>query len=65
MIKSTIEIRKLTADKGMVLTNGKTYGKEVCLGVNSRVEDWVEITEERYQEIKAEQEARDESDNIT
>ena len=56
MIKSTIEIRKLTADKGMVLTNGEAYGKEVCLGVNSRIEDWVEITEERYQEILREQE---------
>lgn len=56
MIKSTIEIRKLTADQGMILTNGKAYGKEVCLGVNSRVEDWYEITEGEYEKIKEQEE---------
>ena len=51
MKQNTIEIIKLTADEGMVLTNGEAYGKEVCLGVNSSPSDWVEITEERYKEI--------------
>lgn len=49
---TTIELRKLTASKGKVLTNGETYGKEIYLGVNDRVENWYEITEEEYQEIQ-------------
>lgn len=56
MKQNTIEIIKLTADEGMVLTNGEAYGKEVCLGVNSSPSDWVEITEAEYQEIRKEQE---------
>ena len=51
MIKSTIEIRKLTADDGFVLTNGVAYGKEVYLGKNDSPENWHEITNEEYQEI--------------
>ena len=48
MTISTIEIKKITASEGMVLTNGKTYssvGGEVYLGVNDRAENWWEIPE--------------------
>ena len=57
MKMTTIELRKLTASDGMVLTNGEAFGKEIYLGVNDSAENWREITEEEYEKIKAEQEA--------
>ena len=52
----TIELKKITASDGMVLTNGNAYGKEIYLGVNDAPENWHEITEEEYNKILAEQE---------
>ena len=57
MKMTTIELRKLTASDGMVLTNGEVYGKEIYLGVNDSAENWHEITEEEYNKILAEKEA--------
>ena len=54
---TTIELRKLTASDGMVLTNGEAFGKEIYLGVNDSADNWHEITEEEYNKILAEQEA--------
>lgn len=48
MTISTIEIKKITASEGMVLTNGTTYssvGGDVYLGVNDSAENWHEIPE--------------------
>ena len=56
MIHSTVTINKITAEEGMILTNGKVYLKEVCLTKNSNASDWVEITEAEYQEILKNQE---------
>lgn len=54
---TTIELRKLTATEGYVLTNGETYSKEIYLGVNDSPDNWHEITEEEYAEVlKAEEE---------
>ena len=53
----TVELRILTASEGMVLTNGETYSKEVYLGVNNSPDNWHEITEEEYNEIRKEQES--------
>lgn len=54
---TTIELRKLTATEGYVLTNGEAYGKEIYLGVNDSPDNWHEITEEEYAEVlKAEEE---------
>ncbi len=41
----------LTADKGMYLTNGETYGRTVILPETARIDDWREITEEEYKSI--------------
>lgn len=49
---TTIELRKLTAAEGMVLTNGEAYGKEIYLGKGDEPENWYEITEEKYKEIQ-------------
>lgn len=49
-------MRKLTANAGMVLTNGNAYGKEVYLGLNDSEESWHEITEEEHNKILEEQE---------
>ncbi len=53
MEKSTIEIIKLTAADGMILTNGDAYGKEVFLGKDDDVSNWREITEAEYEAIMA------------
>ena len=47
-----VEIRKITANEGMVLTNGESFSKEVYLGVNDSPDNWHEITEEEYNTIK-------------
>lgn len=57
MTISTIELRKITASKGMILTNGEAYGEEIYLGINDIPENWHEITIEEYEKIMAEQEA--------
>ena len=53
---TTIELRKLSASKGMTLTNGETYSKEVYLGVNDCPDNWHEITdceaEEKLKELE-------------
>ena len=48
---STIELKKITAAKGKILTNGEIYGKEIFLGVNDTTENWYEITEEEYSAV--------------
>jgi hypothetical protein len=53
---TTIELRKLTATEGYVLTDGETYSKEIYLGVNDKPDNWHEITEEEYAEVLKEQE---------
>lgn len=51
---STIEIKRITASEGHVLTNGEAYssvGGDVYLGKNDSIENWREITEEEYNKI--------------
>jgi hypothetical protein len=58
MIIEEIKLRKMTANRGMVLTNGEAYssiGGSVYLAKNDRPENWHEITEAEYQTILAEQ----------
>lgn len=57
MIETTIEIKKLIASEGMILTNGEVYGREIYLGCNDSAENWHEITSEEYENILAEKEA--------
>ena len=60
---STIELTKITASEGMVLTNGESYsdvGGDVYLGKNDSVENWHEIPKEEYDKIMAEREAENE-----
>ena len=60
MIISTIELRKLTPDEGMVLTNGEAYATgEMYLGCNDSPENWHEITTEEYEAVMAEKEVDD------
>lgn len=52
MLETKIEITKLTASEGHVLTNGEAYGKEIYLGKNDKPENWHEITYAEYAEIE-------------
>jgi hypothetical protein len=52
----TIELKKMMASDGMVLTNGEAYGKEVYLGKNDSAENWHEITDAEYEEVLKQQE---------
>lgn len=54
MKMTTIELRKITASEGMVLTDGEVYSKEVYLGCNDNPDNWHEITEEEYAAIEEE-----------
>ncbi|MBQ0088990.1 MAG: hypothetical protein KBT27_06630 [Prevotellaceae bacterium] len=46
MTTETIEMRKLIASDGCVLTNGESYSKTVILGKFDSPENWKEIPEE-------------------
>ncbi len=56
---STIELKKIEASEGMVLTNGEAYssvGGYVYLAQNASADNWHEISAEEYEKIMAEQE---------
>lgn len=55
MKQETIEIRKLTASKGMTLTNGEAFGKEIYLGKNDTADNWHEITDAEAEELQKEE----------
>ena len=50
MTTENIQLIKLTAADGMVLTDGTSYGKEVYLGINDTADRWTEIPESEVQE---------------
>lgn len=55
MTVSTIEIQKLQASEGKVLTNGTAFssvGGVVYLPENADASNWQEITETEYNEIQ-------------
>ena len=54
-----IEQRILTADEGMYLTDGETYGKTVVLPADADCSAWHEVTEEEYRQA-----VRDETDAL-
>lgn len=56
MKTETIKQIILTADEGMYLTNGETYGKTVVLPESANVNDWSEITEAEYEKATEAQE---------
>ncbi len=65
MIKSTIQITKLTASEGHVLTNGEAYSKEVYLGKNDSPDNWHEITDEELAIIEeAARQRQEETENV-
>lgn len=47
----TITMTKLTANEGMVLTNGEVYGKVIFLASTDKPENYHEIAEEEYNEL--------------
>lgn len=55
MTSQIITQRILTADEGMYLTNGDTFGKTIILPFAEGIESWYEITEAEYNTIIAEQ----------
>ena len=62
-----IENNILTADIGMVLTNGNTFGHTVYLGIGDSIINWHEITEaeaERLQSIEPTETEATEADYI-
>lgn len=56
MKTETIKQIILTADEGMYLTNGETYGKTVVLPESADQSAWYEITEAEYEKIMEKQE---------
>ncbi len=56
MKTTKIELTKVTATEGKVLTNGDAYSKEIYLGINDSIDNWYEISEAEYEEILKKQE---------
>lgn len=54
MKKETINMVKLTAREGHILTNGKSYSREKYLASGDDGEKWYEITEAEYEAKMAE-----------
>ena len=52
MKKETIKQIILTADEGMYLTNGETYGKTVVLPESADQSVWYEISEQEYNKLQ-------------
>lgn len=42
----------LTADDGMILTNGKVYGKIIVLGNGDSAENYHEISDEEFRAVE-------------
>lgn len=58
MIRYTVEVEYIQAEKGKVLTNGEVFApseRKVALSINDSPDNWHEITEEEYNTIMAEQ----------
>lgn len=52
---TTIELRRIDASEGMVLTNGQAFsdvGGFIYLACNDSPENWYEITDEKAEEIQ-------------
>lgn len=54
MKTETVKTVILTADEGMTLTNGETYGKKVYLAVGADPGNWREIPDSEAESLKAE-----------
>ena len=55
MITEQITMKKLIADEGKVLTDGKEYGKIIFLAYDRSCDEFYEITDAEYQAIMEEQ----------
>ena len=51
-----MERQILIANKGMVLTDGETYGKKIYLAEGESADKFYEITDEEHWELMAESE---------
>lgn len=57
MKTETLTVNVIKAEKGKILTDGNIYGRMIYLAKNRSPEEFHEITEEEYEEIKKQNEA--------
>lgn len=55
----TTQLTKLTADTGMVLTDGKQFTHSVLLREDESAENWQEITEDTFRRLQAQMTPRE------
>lgn len=54
-----MERKTLYAEDGMILTNGKDYGKEIYLAEDADESEYHQITEEEYNDIMNSEQAEE------
>lgn len=52
MEKFTLKTEILKASDGMIITDGKIYGRTIYLGNGRKTDEFHEITEDEYAEIQ-------------
>lgn len=57
----TVTVNVIKADEGKILTDGEVFGRVIYLGANRTAEEFHEITEKEYEEIRAEEKPLEES----
>lgn len=55
MIKQTLTVNVIHADDGKILTDGEIYGTTIYLGKDRTTEEFHEISEEEYNEIRGDE----------
>ena len=58
-----VERKVLYADEGRYLTDGEIYGKVIFLSETDDIANYKEITDEQYNQIMAELEAKEDTED--
>lgn len=58
-----MNVKVIETSEGMILTDGKTYGRKIYLDESVDISDFKKITKEEYEKILKEQERKEREAN--